>query len=83
MDVADEFQRVRILLDEDGAIAALEEVPGAAQPAIGATCVAAGKRTQEARQWIRMILDHHVHVIAHPAIGMQPVTATLDARGQQ
>lgn len=73
MNVPNEFLQIRISLYENRAVPSFEQMPRTMHFLIGRPRVLTRDEAHEARQRSLMTLNRHVHMVSHPAIGMDTV----------
>src|SRR5439155_8033327 len=82
-DVATEGEQVRFALDEDRAIARLEDVAAAVMPYVEPLCIAPVQLPHAARQVWQRCLDHEVVVVVHEAVRVAEPREALDDMSEE
>lgn len=83
VNVADQLFQVAVPLHQDGSVASLEQMSRSPVLPIDEPGVAAGKDLHEDGEGLCAGLNRHVHVIGHPAIGVQAMLITGQAVSQE
>ncbi len=73
MNVANEFEKIIVLLHEDSPVATLEKMTWPAGFPIKVARITASDESHESGEGLRASLDSHMDVIAHPAIRVDAV----------
>jgi len=79
MDVADQLQQVVVMVDQQGLVAALEQMAYASALTVERLSVAKRQILKWPRQRLVTRLQSQMNVVAHQAKAVHAVTETLDA----
>jgi hypothetical protein len=77
MNVSNKFFQVGIGLNRDSPVPPFKEMPGPVHFLIRSSCILTGDEANKPGKWGVMALNGHVHVIRHPAIGMNSMLVSF------